>query len=142
MVEEQLINLSSNDSKPGSIARNVLIANGIIDYIEPIYLADNLKSSIVIPERTKKEISNDHRLKVHPIPANEYIIVSYDLTGLKGEFRIMITSSEGKPIINRSLTGFKNQIIISTAQVSSSMYVINLVKGDDVIESMPVIITR
>ena len=64
LVEEQLINLSSNDSKPGSIARNVLIANGIIDYIEPIYLADNLKSSIVIPERTKKEISNDHRLKV------------------------------------------------------------------------------
>ena len=130
LVEEQLISLSSNDSKPGSIARNVLIANGIIDYIEPIYLADNLKSSLVIPENPKKENSNVHRLKVHPNPANEYIIVSYDLTGLTGDFQIIITSSEGKPIIHRSLTGIKNQIIISTVKISSSMYVVNLVKGD------------
>ncbi len=139
---EQLIDLSSSNTKPGCLARNFLVANGLINYCEPIVLADELKSSEAKPNRPRNISQKNSRLSIFPNPANEYIIVSYDLTGLKGDFRIIIASTEGKPLIQRGLTGIKNQIIISTEQISSSIYVVNLIKGEDIIESMPIIITR
>jgi len=138
----QLTELASRESKPGSLARNVLVANGIMDYIEPIYLSDDLKSAIVIPEKTHNKITCEERLKIFPNPAKDYVIISYDLSGLSGNFQITVSSLEGKPLFQRKIPGVKNQCIISTEKLSSSLYFIQLVTDNYTIVSKSFLITR
>ncbi|MFA4852161.1 MAG: T9SS type A sorting domain-containing protein [Bacteroidales bacterium] len=142
IIGEHLIEISLNDSKPGSLARNLLIANDMIDYCEPIYLSDNLKSAIVIPEKIPNKISCDQRLKIFPNPAKDYIIVSYDLCGLTGNFQIIISSPEGRPLFQQKITGVKKQYIISTEKLSSSIYFIQLANDNNTIESKSFLISR
>jgi hypothetical protein len=142
LIELQLTNLSLKETKPGSLARNILIANDMIDYCEPIYVADNLKSAIVIHEMTQNQISCVERLKIFPNPAKDYVIVSYNLSGLSGNFQITLSSLEGRPLIQRKITGIKNQCIISTDELSSTLYFIQLVMDNTTIESKSFLITR
>jgi hypothetical protein len=138
----QLFILSQSESVPGTMARNFLVANEFMDYIEPIYLSDELKSTSIIPERPKNNADKNHRLKVFPNPAKDYIIVSYDLSDLAGNVTLRIYSTEGKPLFQYNIGGVENQIIISTESLSSSQYFIQLLNGIYVIESINFIISK
>jgi hypothetical protein len=138
----QLTDLLARNSKITYLARNVLVENGLMDYTEPIYLSDNLKSAIVIPEKTQNQISCDERLKIFPNPAQDYIIVSYDLCGLTGNFQIIISYLEGRPLFQQKIIGVKNQYIISTEKLSSSLYFIQLASDHNTIETKSFLITR
>ncbi|MCK9401279.1 MAG: T9SS type A sorting domain-containing protein [Bacteroidales bacterium] len=135
LMVEQLTELKSRESKPGSLARNVLVANGITDYIEPIYLSDNLKSSLIIPDKHGNSKQKDNRLSIFPNPAKDYIIVSYDLSGKAGNPWIDIYSLEGKPCYRQSLIGSKNQIVIPMAKLASGVYSVQLVMDGEILES-------
>jgi hypothetical protein len=138
----QLYNLSLHSSKPGSLARNILVANRIIEYNEPLYLSSNLKCSIVIPDKPREGNLNNQRLKVFPNPATDYIVLSYDLSGLRGSVQLLVTSTDGKPLLMQELTGIKNQVVLSTKQLSSARYFVQLVDKSSLIESASFIIVR
>jgi hypothetical protein len=138
----QLSSLAESSSLTGSLARNTLLAAGLTDYDEPIYLSDELKSTSINPVKPKNIADKNHRLKVFPNPAANYIIVSYDLTDLKGDFTLKICSTEGKPVYQQKIQGIKNQVIILTASFSSSLYYLQLFNGNHAIESINFIISK
>jgi hypothetical protein len=138
----QLFALAASKSVPGTLARNILVAAGLAEYQEPIYLADELKSSRVFPEKKRNHFNSDQKLKVFPNPAKDYIIVSYDLTGLQGNFDIEIINPEGKVLICQNLPGTENQAFISTASLPSSPYTLRLINDNSSIEALKIIILR
>jgi hypothetical protein len=139
---EQLMDLSQNNTKPGCLARNVLVANGIINYCEPIVIADELKSTEAKPYRPRNISHSNSRLDVFPNPAKEYIIISYDLTGLQGNFYIEIINPEGKALIRQNLSGIENQVVISTASLTSSPHILRLISESSCIETIRFIILK
>jgi len=142
LMVERLTELSSRESKPGSLARNVLVANGIIEYVEPIYLSDNLKSSLIIPDKHGNSKQKDNRLIIFPNPAKDYIIVSYDLKGRLGKSSIIISSIDGKPCYKQNLYGTRNQAIISLSGYSSGVYCIRLENDGEILESEKFVLSK
>jgi hypothetical protein len=137
-----LSELMLHNLKPGYLARNVLIANGIIDYIEPIYLAEELKSASVKPNNPENNKSNKSNLLVFPNPAKNYIIVSYDLKERQGKPSIGISSMDGKPCYEQYIDGVKNQTIISLYGYSEGVYCIQLKNNGEVIESVKFVVVK
>ncbi|MFA4864675.1 MAG: T9SS type A sorting domain-containing protein [Bacteroidales bacterium] len=137
-----LSELMSHNSKPGYLARNVLIANGIIEYIEPIYLAYELKSVFVNPNKSGDTKSYKSNLIVFPNPAKNYIIVSYDLKERQGKSSISISSIDGKPCYQEYLNGIKNQTIISLSGFSSGVYCIQLKNNGEIIGTVKFVISK
>ena len=138
----QLFSLAESRSVPGALARNIIVAAGLAEYQEPIYLSDELKSLQVLPEKQLNHINNNQRLKVFPNPAKDYFILSYNLTGLQGNFNIEIINPEGKTLIRQSLSGTENQVIFSTASLPSSTYTLRLVNETSCVETIKVIILK
>jgi hypothetical protein len=139
---EQLSLLASRASKPGSLARNVLVANGIIDYNEPIYLSNDLKSSILIPDNPNQGHQNIEILHIFPNPAKEYIIVSYNLKSCQGELNVSISSIDGIPCYAQNLNGMMNQVVVPLSGFSPSTYVIQLKNEGTIIASSKFVIIK
>ncbi len=139
---QQLMALSSSNTKPGCLARNILVANEIINYCEPVVLADELKSSEAKPNKHRNISQKNSRLSVFPNPAKDYIILSYDLTGLVGECIIIIFSAEGKLIYRHKINSTKNQIIISTENSPPGMYNVQLVDNCYVLETTKYLVIK
>jgi len=131
----QLMDIISGYVYPGCMARNVLIANNIIEYNEPIYLAGELKSAEAKPDKSGNNARKNSRLTVFPNPAKDYIIVSYDLKGKQGYSSIILSNLEGKPCLSQDLTGIVNQMVIPLKGLASGIYLIHLVQNGMVIES-------
>jgi hypothetical protein len=128
----QLTDLLARNSKITYLARNLLVANGLMDYAEPIYLADELKTISVIPNQPRDYKNTKSYLTVFPNPAKNYIIVSYDLKERQGKSKIIINSIDGKPCLQEDLTGIKNQTIISLSEILSGVYCINLENNGEI----------
>ena len=114
ITADQLSSLAESASGTGALARNTLLAAGLIEYHEPIYLSDELKSTSLITEKPKSIVEKNPRLKVFPNPAKDYIIVSYNLSNLEGDCTLQMYSVEGKPVYQRKIQGIENQVLIST----------------------------
>ena len=138
----QLFALAGSKSIPGTLARNILVASGLTEYHEPIYLSTELKSSLVIPEKERNYLNVNQRLKIFPNPAQDYFILSYDLSGLQGNFGVDIINSEGNTLIYQKLSGTQNQIVISTVSLPSSPYTIRLITESSCIETVKFIILK
>jgi len=138
----QLTDLISRNAKTANMARNVLVANGLMDYTEPIYLADELKSMSVTPNKPGDTKSNRFNLIVFPNPAKNYIIVSYDLKESQGKSSIGISSMDGKPCYEQYINGIKNQTIISLSGFSEGVYCIQLKNNGEVIETVKFVVSK
>ena len=138
----QLENLTARESRPGSLARNVLVANNFIDYNEPLILSDNLKCGLVIPRKPNTPKLNKNRLSVFPNPSKDYIIVYYDLEGREGKSTIVIHPIDGRPYYQQPLPNSKNQFVINTANFPSGMYSIYLENAGEILETVKFIISQ
>lgn len=138
----QLTDLLARNSKITYLARNVLVENGLMDYTEPIYLADELKSMSVNPNKSGDTKSNKSNLIVFPNPAKTYIIVSYDLKERQGKSSISINSIDGKSYYEQYINGNKNQTIISLSGFSEGVYCIQLKNNGEVIESVKFVVSK
>ena len=138
----QLTELMAGNIRPSFMARNVLVQNSIIDYFEPIYLAEELKSGSVIPAKPEENKSNESNLLVFPNPAKDYIIVSYDLKDGQGNSSILISSMDGNPRFERFLNGFNNQTIISLSGFSEGIYCIQLKNNGETISTVKFLIVK
>ena len=139
---EQLTDINSSKTKPGSLARNVLVANGIMEYTEPIYLADELKSMPIANRPDIKKIKNSTYLSVFPNPAKDYTIVSYDFKGKQGISSINISTLDGKPCYKQELKGNVNQVVIPLKGLASGPYSILLIQNGIVLESVKLFISK
>ena len=139
---EQLAGILSGNRKPGYLARNVLVANGILNYSEPIYLAEEFKLAEADPDKSKNLIRKNSYLSVFPNPASDYIIVSYNLESTAGKSNIRIISLDGKPYYSKDLTGKTNQTILSLSGFSAGAYSIHLISNGEILESCKFVITK
>ncbi len=137
---EQLMDLSSGNEKLNCLARNVLVANGIINYSEPIVLANELKLSQEKPIKPKNISQKNSYLSIFPNPAKDYIIVSYDLMEKQGNASIKISTLDGKPCLSNDLTGLVNQTVIPLSNLAPGTYCLQLLINGEVAESVKILI--
>jgi len=136
---EQLTTFCAEASEPiASLGRNILIANDIVDYIEPIFIPDELKST---PERNMLRTSHFSKgcyLKIFPNPAKRYIIVEYntaEVTSGKSAILLTIASSEGKILETRTLARLQDQQLIETFDYKPGLYLCRITSGKQVLVS-------
>jgi len=135
----QLVTLYDQASEPvSSYVRNILIANNLINYFEPIIIPDDLKSS---PEENvfkTSHFSEGCYLKVFPNPAKHYIIAEYNTQQTNAgnnELILTITSSDGKIIETRLLSKPQDQQLIETIDYKPGIYLCFLKSGNKVLVS-------
>jgi hypothetical protein len=126
----QLLELSLEGLEPvQALARNVLIANGLVSYSEPILMPDELKSAPVKKKYKTSQIVSGGSMKLFPNPANHYVIVEYNLENkISGNLPIKISvfSSDGKCIEEKWLKRVKDQVIIETLNYLPGIYICSL----------------
>lgn len=129
-----------------ALSRNILIANNLITYAEPILLPDNTKSSkqrIRHPKTGK--INNESFIKIFPNPAKQYVILEYNL---KDKFQsgqsaiISIATLDGKHVETVQLGKQQDQILLNTSTYSSGTYIYTLLLSGKHLETQKVTITR
>jgi hypothetical protein len=112
-----------------TFARNILLANGLITYHEPILLPDELKSTEGdIPVRTSV-IASAGYLKLFPNPAQQYLIVEYNLKNLfnlNTEISLNFYSMNGLLKDKKIITRQQNQTIVKTSTYDPGLYICTL----------------
>ena len=128
-----------------SLSRNVLIANNLYSYTEPIILPDETKSAKQkTPIKTGKIITESF-MKLFPNPANQYLIVEYNFkdkftTGQFGE--ITITTIQGQKIIHKLIYKSTDQVLITTSTLPVGTFLCTLTLSGKVLETQRFIIVR
>jgi hypothetical protein len=132
---------SVSNSLPGIYASNLLIKEGLLDYNEPVYLYDPLKSSSTPDKKPKLEKSTDC-LKLFPNPAGNYFMAEYNLSKEQYPGLISISDIYGKELKLLHLKDKQNQIVIPTQRFAEGIYIVQLYSGNDVIESKKITIAK
>jgi hypothetical protein len=99
-------------------AQNVLEANGLLKYYEPILLPDELKSASEKLKLRTSTFENGAWMRIFPNPARQYVIVEYNLSkelyGRQGQIVFSISTSEGKIIETKLLLKTQDQFLVNT----------------------------
>ena len=138
--------LIENGGEPvQSLARNMLIANNLCMYHEPIILPDETKSIKQKSFIRTGKISPQSYMKLFPNPASVYIIVEYNLrdkftVGQEGE--IIVTTLQGQQVESKLITKQQDQILISTLLLPMGTYLCTLKLTGKVIETQHFIIIQ
>ncbi len=132
----QLLNLYGKVSEPvSSFIRNILIANNVYNYYEPIIIPDETKSTPVNDQIKTSHISQDCSLKVFPNPADHYVIAEYS-TGSNSfsnnEFFLTVISSQGRTVESRIIEKPQDQILIITNDYKPGIYFCSLKSGNKI----------
>ncbi len=147
--QEQVATLQSliqNANEPvRTLARNVLIANNLCDYKEPIILPGETKS---LKQKTlikTIKIAPSSYMKIFPNPAEMYIIVEYNLkdhyiNGKEGE--LIITNLQGQIVIRETILKQQDQVLFSTSTLPMGTYLFTLNYFKKKLESQRFIIVR
>jgi len=128
-------------SVPANYAFNLLINKGLIDFNEPVYTVEILKS-VTAPAQSPKLNKSLDRLFVFPNPSVNYFIVQYDRTGFTGPGLLTISDINGRDFKQFILRDLKNQIVIGTRDYPSGTYLIRLICGYKVVDSRKITINR
>jgi hypothetical protein len=127
---------------PGSWARNILIASGLLTYEEPVYCGSTLKASRKEKYHWTRSHSIDSYLKVFPNPAADFIIVEYKKNPYDSDGLIRILDIEGRIIKSQLLTKQENQLLIPITDLVSGTYIVQFVSNGSCKGSQKVIILR
>lgn len=127
-----------------SFARNVMVANRQLGFIETIILPDETKASNQRGRFIKTgKISVSNYMKIYPNPARQFIIVEYDL---KESYRsgescnLFLTNAEGKQVTSLVIVKQQDQALIGTASLPAGIYICTLSIGGKAVESQRVIL--
>jgi len=112
---------------PGTYARNCLIAAQKLTYREPVNLPDTgLKSSKKKKFKGAKEPYKSTILSVFPNPAHDYFVVKTKFDTLTGPGVLTLYNSNGWAVESYPVTKKQNQIVISTVNLKSGLYILAL----------------
>lgn len=140
---QALLEMSSVfNNLPGIFASNLLIKEGILIYNEPVYLGEDIVKTIDAPAN-KTEIENEKsHLKLFPNPAGNYFIASYDLRKEESPGFITISDVNGKELRVLLLKDKQNQIVIPVLELTSGVYIIKLLAGNEMLDAEKISINR
>lgn len=113
---------------------NLLIKDRLVDYIEPVYLCDPLKSFPAEDKNPQLENKTEY-LKVFPNPAKNYFIAQYDLIGQQDPGILFMTDISGKILMTFLLKDNLNQIVIPIQEFPSGVYLLKLLSGNYLLDS-------
>jgi len=134
-----LIDYSVNDrGLPGSIATAIrLHFDSTFVYDEPIYTYDDDTTSRMakLIKKVNKPLSEETYLKISPNPANEYIIVSYNITSAINGLRLFIIDASGKTLFEKELNKAKDQQILTVKNYANGNYICTLFNNGKPIKS-------
>jgi hypothetical protein len=141
---QQLVAGTSEPVK--SYAQNVLEANGLLKYYEPILLPENLK---LTPEKTSiktKPFTVNDCLRVFPNPARQYVIVEYnlskELSGRQGQIVFSVSTSEGKIIETKLLSKTQDQFLVNTTNYSPGVFLFSIQLSGKILNTKKVTVTN
>jgi hypothetical protein len=125
-----LLTLSTNSNSAGASARDLLSAYRIITYEPSVTLPDtSLKSSPVVNKPKTKGKSSQAMLHVFPNPADNYIVIAYQL---EKEGELSIVSQDGRIVHSQIINPGQNQVVIRVNYLTSGIYVARMVEGKKV----------
>jgi len=126
---------------PGLYASNLLIKERLLNYEEPVYLADPVKNS---PAHNKAKLVPliNHNLWLFPNPAGNYFIAYYYLHNQLYPSILVISDINGIKLKEIYLRDNQNQIVISTQELSAGAYLVSLICRNHLIESQKVTIIK
>ena len=137
--KDTLIYLSENDrGLPGSIARALRLQfDEKFVYNEPIYTYEDETLKMAKPIRkTHKALSNESYMKINPNPADEFIIISYNINDAINRLRLFITDASGKTIIEKELYKAKDQQMQTVKNYAKGNYICTLFNNGKPIKSV------
>jgi len=138
--------LMENSSDPvQSLARNVLTANNLCNYNEPIILPEETKSARQKRFVKTSQITTQSYMKLFPNPAREFIIVEYNFkdkfkAGQKGE--IIISTIQGQKVQSKLVSKQLDQVLILASLLPMGTYLCSLNLSGKVMEIKRFIIVR
>ena len=126
-----LSDFSANDKElPGAYARNLLAANAVISYDEPILVPTTpLKSKRIIHLGQPKLSQTPYYLKVYPNPANTYFIIEYKIP--KNEILIRNCTIDMYDILGHQMMRFPLEKIydrfkVNCEKIQPGIYIVSL----------------
>ncbi|MEI6823526.1 MAG: T9SS type A sorting domain-containing protein [Bacteroidota bacterium] len=133
-----IIDLSDNyRSLAGSIATalRMRIDTNFV-YNEPIYTYDDETLKMAKPIRKDhKLLSNESYLKINPNPANEYIIISYNISGTVNGLSISITDAMGKTVYAKQLNKASDEQLLLINNYAKGNYICTIFNNGKPIKS-------
>jgi hypothetical protein len=135
----------SGDNNATAMARDILIASGLLMYQEPINIGDNEKSAIVQlpaakPENTVKQGSE--QLSISPNPATTYTIVEYSLPVKASNASISIYNTNGVVVWQQDIKLVKDQVIVDLSSIPSGSYMVSLQSGNQTLTSKSLSVSK
>jgi hypothetical protein len=131
--QNQLMELAVQGAEPvQTYARNVLLANNLISYQEPIVLPDEKKSAPAYRDPKPASYAGPGTLRLFPNPAQQYVIVEYNFSGeVSGAESMLLTisSSDGKTVEQRKIVKPQDQLLIDCRLLNSGNYICKIALG-------------
>jgi len=141
-----LQNISVAGREPvSSYTRNILLANQLTEYYEPILFPDLTNPAPSKPDRKPDPATSEAYFRLYPNPAKHYTIVDYSLTGLQSpqnQIIFVITNQEGKEMENILVYKQYDQFILNLADFVPGNYICTLYAEGKKIQSQKVLVIR
>jgi hypothetical protein len=123
-------------------AQNMLLLQGEITHLEPIYYPDLMKTQQAIDIRNNiMNAMPPDFLRVFPNPSRDYVIIGYN-HDRPGNAQISIVNSGGLPVHSFSVSKTTDQKVIDTRNWQSGTYIVSLVVNAEIIESVRFLIVH
>jgi hypothetical protein len=136
---EELVDIKESQNGKASVyARNILLALNQMEYEEPIFIPDLLKSAEAMDEYQELLSKADDApgfIKVKPNPAKNYIIIEYELEQ-ESDALINITDISGNLKYSVNTAYRQDQLTIDTRSWKAGIYITALKINGKLIESV------
>ena len=129
------------NTAPGVNARNILVGLGELEYDEPVYFPDFNKAA-PIWRRSKQNGTTPASLKVFPNPAGHYFIAEFVLQEVIGSNMLVLTNLNGHNLLVIDIRKKQDQIVIPTTGIQPGVYILQLINGSKVKESVKITIVN
>lgn len=130
------------NTTPGICARNMLIGLGELEYDEPVYFPDFNKSSTIELMTWPEETRQENIMKLFPNPAGDYFIMEYDLSDHFGDFTMQVVNIDGVVLKKLALPNKQNQVVITTQDYSSGIYIVQVLVSGLMVEADKITIVK
>lgn len=110
---------------PVVYARNCLVHAGFLNYLEPLEYDLGLKSSKVrkhYPKIASTTVIAGY-LKVFPNPANDYIVIKYQLNNGCAEGSIQVFAADGKNLLNIKVSNNRDVVVLPFGNYSGNILI-------------------
>ena len=142
--KSKVIDLSeNNDELPGALAKAIRMHyDESYTYAEPIYVNENIELKTAATDKINKPVAktDKHSFKVSPNPANDFVVISYELNKNMNGLRLIICNALGKIVYEKGLNKPKDELLISLKDFVKGNYIATLFNNGNVINSAKIVV--